>query len=285
MVAEVIINRSAKKLNKTFDYNIPKELEELITIGSKVIIPFGNSKKLEEGYVIAIKEKSEYKVKDIIKLENNLTDFQIRLAKWMSKKYFCNVSDCIKLMQTPGTAKRENKVQDKIINTIYLKKEAEEIEFEIETGKIKSDKHKKIIKFVKDNEGCTIPEIEMFTDCSRAIVNTLIKNNYLEIVEKKIERNPLIDKKIKKSQNLKLTLEQEEAYKKVLDSIEKKEFKEYLLYGVTGSRQNRSIFTTYTKSNRKRKNSDSISTRNIFNSTNARQVYLKIWKRSNSSIT
>ena len=35
MIAEVIINRSAKKLNRTFDYNIPKELEELVIIGRK----------------------------------------------------------------------------------------------------------------------------------------------------------------------------------------------------------------------------------------------------------
>lgn len=52
-------------------------------------------------------------------------------------------------------------------------------------GKIKSDKQKKIIHFVKDNEGVTILEIEMLTDCSRAIVNTLIKNGYLEMVEQK----------------------------------------------------------------------------------------------------
>ena len=30
MVAEVIINSKAKKLNRTFDYNIPKELENMI---------------------------------------------------------------------------------------------------------------------------------------------------------------------------------------------------------------------------------------------------------------
>ena len=35
MVAEVIINRGAKKLNRTFDYNIPKELEELILVSGK----------------------------------------------------------------------------------------------------------------------------------------------------------------------------------------------------------------------------------------------------------
>ena len=38
MVAEVIINRNAKKLNRTFDYNIPKDLEDLIVVGSKIIV-------------------------------------------------------------------------------------------------------------------------------------------------------------------------------------------------------------------------------------------------------
>ena len=41
MVAEVIINRTAKKLNRTFDYKIPKNLEDIIIVGSKVLVPFG----------------------------------------------------------------------------------------------------------------------------------------------------------------------------------------------------------------------------------------------------
>ena len=235
MIAEVIINRSAKKLNRTFDYNIPKEMQDFVIIGSKVIVPFGNSKKLEEAYVIGIKEHSNFEVKDIVKIEDSLTNFQIKLAKWMAKHYFCNVSDCIKLMLTPGTGRKENKVQDKTINSVYLKKDIEEIEFDIENRKLKSEKQIRILKFVKDNEGCTIPEIEMFTDTSRAIVNTLIKNEYLEIVEKVIERNPLENKKIEQTKNLELTEEQRQAFDKVKESIKNKENKEFLLYGVTGS--------------------------------------------------
>ena len=198
MVAEVIINSKAKQLNRTFDYNIPKEMENIILVGSKVLVPFGRFKKLEEAHVVKIKEKSEYEIKDIAKVENGLTNNQIELANWMAKRYFCNVSDCIRLMQTPGTnAKDINKrIQDKKINVVYLKKNFEEINFEIETKKLKSEKQIKILNFVKDNEGCTIPDIEMFTDCSRAIVNTLIKNGYLEIVEQKVERNPLETKKL-----------------------------------------------------------------------------------------
>ena len=237
MVAEVIINSKAKQLNRTFDYNIPKEMESIILVGSKVLVPFGRFKKLEEAHVVKIKEKSEYEIKDIAKVENGLTNNQIELANWMAKRYFCNVSDCIRLMQTPGTnAKDINKrIQDKKINVVYLKKDFEEINFEIETKKLKSEKQIKILNFVKDNEGCTIPDIEMFTDCSRAIVNTLIKNEYLEIVEQKVERNPLETKNIENTSNLKLTQEQQEAFDKVSASIDYNEYEEFLLYGVTGS--------------------------------------------------
>ena len=237
MVAEVIINRGAKKLNKTFDYNIPKELEELILVGSKVLVPFGNGEKLTEAFVVGLKETSAFEVKDIAKLEENLSNKQIDLAKWMAKRYFCNVSDCIKLMLTPGTRNKnkEKRIQDKTINCVYLKKEREEIEFEIETGKIKSEKQKRVVNFIKDNEGATVPEIEMFTDCARGIVNTLVKNGYLEIVEKKVERNPLLGRNCEKTDKLKLTEEQENAYKKVEDAINNKQYQQFLLYGVTGS--------------------------------------------------
>ena len=237
MVAEVIINRGAKKLNRTFDYNIPKELEELILVGSKVLVPFGNGGKLTEAFVVGIKETSTFEVKDIAKLEENLSNKQIALAKWMAKRYFCNVSDCIKLMLTPGTRNKnkEKRIQDKTINCVYLKKDREEIEFEIEIGKLKSEKQKKVLSFIKDNEGATVPEIEMFTDCARGIVNTLVKNGYLEIVEKKVERNPLLRRDCEKTDKLKLTEEQEIAYKSVEETIDKEEYKQFLLYGVTGS--------------------------------------------------
>ena len=237
MVAEVIINTTAKKLNRTFDYNIPKELEDMIFVGSKVLVPFGTFKTLEEAHVVGIKQNSEFKIKDIVKVETGLTDKQIKLANWMAKRYFCNVSECIKLMQTPGTRTKNisKRIQDKKINLVYLKKDTEEINFDIETGKIKSEKQKRILNFVKENEGYTIPEIEALTECSRAIVNTLIKNGYLEVAETKIDRNPLTNKQIENTQNLKLTEEQEVAFNKIARTIDNKEYEQFLLYGVTGS--------------------------------------------------
>ena len=61
MIAEVIIDSKAKKLNRKFDYRIPENLEDIIEVGSRVLVPFANFKTLEQGYVIKIKQTSPSK--------------------------------------------------------------------------------------------------------------------------------------------------------------------------------------------------------------------------------
>ena len=66
-----IINVSSyteyEKLDIAKRHLVPKELEELIMIGSTVLVPFGKSSSLEEGYVVGIKENTTYEVKDIVR--------------------------------------------------------------------------------------------------------------------------------------------------------------------------------------------------------------------------
>ncbi len=239
MVAEVIINSTVKNLNKTFDYNIPADIAGIIKVGDRINVPFGNSKKLEEGFVIGFKEKSEYKVKDIVSIQEgfNLKQEQIELAKWMARRYFCNLSDCIKMMLPPGTTSKivDNRVREKNLNFVYLKKESEEIDFLIETKKLKSEKQIRTLQFLQENDGVLISDLELFADVSRAIINTLEKNGYIEIVEKQVSRNPFINKNIKKDKELKLTNEQEVVYNSISNCIEQAIYKEFLIYGITGS--------------------------------------------------
>ena len=118
MVAEVIINSIAKELNRSFDYIIPENLISEIRIGSRVFVPFGRQKQ-EEGFVINIKETSEFANKEIIRVEDNLLNEEnINLAKLMARRYFCNISDCIKLMLPPGAGSKnfEGRVKDKTAN-------------------------------------------------------------------------------------------------------------------------------------------------------------------------
>lgn len=247
MIAEVIINSNVKNLNKTFDYEVPENLAGTICVGSRVFVPFGNKKLPEEGFVIGFKEESSYELKQIQSIEegNDLTKENIELAKLMARKYFCNIADCIKLMLPPGTVTKniENRVSEKVLNFVYLKKDIEEIEEDIENKSIKSEKQIRILNFLKENDGSLISDIEMFTDTSRAIVKTLEKNGYVEIIEKAVERNPFINKKdIVPTKKLQLTNQQKMAYDRVEKVIQNNEFEEFLLYGVTGSRENGSLF-------------------------------------------
>ena len=213
MIAEIIINTIAKELNKTYDYIIPDSILKQIKIGSRVFVPFGR-KKLEEGFVIGIKEQSEFANKEIIKVEDNiLTEENVKLAMLMSKRYFCNISDCIRLMLPPGNTTKniENRVREKTGNFVYLKKDIDEIEIEIEENIIKSEKQKRILRFLFENEGIHILDLQVITETSRSIINTLGKNGYIEIIEEKIERNPFLYKEIKRDKPLELTEEQQNA--------------------------------------------------------------------------
>ena len=200
MVAEVIINKAVKSLNKLFDYNIPADLEDEIEIGSRVVVPFGNGEKLEEAFIVNIKEKSDFKIKDIVQAIKgfSLSKQNIDLSLYMSRRYFANMSDCIKLMLPP-----------------------EKLNKKFESRKTKA-------------------------------------------------KDPFENKLVEKTTNLLLTEQQQNAYDKISRSVDSGEFKKFLLHGVTGSRKNRSVFATNTKSARKGKNSNRISARNFAYPANGR---------------
>ena len=239
MIAEIIMNSSVKNLDRTFDYNIPSEMEDKIHIGSRVLIKFGNIKELKEGFVVNIKEKSEFKVKDISKVEEKdfIDEPKVKLAEWMAKRYFCNVSECIKLMLPPGTGTNnlENRAKEKTVRFIRLKKDSNQIEFDISEKKIKSDKQIRALRMLSKIGEIPSKELENLAEISSAILKTLEKNGYIEFFDNTVERNPFIHKVINETKNLQLTDEQKKAYIAVEDAIDDMMNSEFLLFGITGS--------------------------------------------------
>ena len=239
MIAQVIINSNVKNLNKIFDYNVPEKLSGTICVGDRVLVAFGNKKELEEGFVIGFKEKSEYKLKDIAGIQDSgkLTEDNIELAKLMARRYFCNISDCIKLMLPPGKSTKviENRIKEKTSNFVYLKKDIIDIEEDLENGVIKSEKQKRVLNFLIQNDGIYTVDLQMYTDTTSVVLKSLEKKDYIEIVEKSVERNPFANKQIRKTSNLKLTEEQQIVFDNINEAIKNDKFKEALIYGVTGS--------------------------------------------------
>jgi len=89
LYAEVVILEF--NLNKTFHYAIPKNLQENIFYGTRVIIPFKNSEK--SGCVVGFMSKSKIKnCKNILQVldeESYLNEHIVRLTEWISKYYLC----------------------------------------------------------------------------------------------------------------------------------------------------------------------------------------------------
>jgi len=238
MVAEIILNSNAKELNRVFDYNIPETMAYKATIGSRVFVQFGNRKELEEGFIINIKDESEFKLKDIQRIvnENGISEEKVELAKLMARRYFCNVSECIKLMLPPGTTTKiiENRVKEKNENFVSIVNEIL-VENDIEENKFKSAKQLRILKFLLDNGETNLADLLLFTDTTRDAVKSLEKKKYVVIEQKQVERNPFLHKVEKKTSKLKFTDEQQYAYDEISFAMDKNKYGEYLIYGVTGS--------------------------------------------------
>lgn len=111
MYASVIIDISAKEIDKTFEYSVPEHLRSALKPGMSVVVPFGKTTKI--GYIASLTVVPEYdKHADIASIldETRLfDDIGSELAEWAAEKYICSISDCIRLMLPPGRSRRSTK--------------------------------------------------------------------------------------------------------------------------------------------------------------------------------
>ena len=97
MYADVIVDISHKAVDRTFSYRIPEELEETVSVGTPVMIPFGQGNRARKGYVISISDTTpweESKVKSILRVPEGSLPVEsrmIRLAGWMRERYGCTM--------------------------------------------------------------------------------------------------------------------------------------------------------------------------------------------------
>ncbi len=260
MYVKVILNTKTLDLNKTFDYKVPHHLKNKVVLGSRVFIPFGKGNSKRDAFVLDIMTKSEYATKEILEVLTGelLSESKIKLAKIMSKRYFCNLSSAIKLMLNPGYRKSSDNImkelEEKHIVFNYLTEEDLEEYLKIykeknnKTLRITSkqkevlDYARKYFKNLRNNEGNNgdiykILEKDLIenTGISISVINTMINNGIINRIyeSKKLEgykfKSHIADtKKV-------LNKEQKEAYNKIISSVKENKYEEYLLHGITGS--------------------------------------------------
>lgn len=241
MIAKVLVDTSIKSLNRIYDYLIPKELEAEIEVGKRVHINFGNGKGQEkEGIIVKLEDSPEdiFKLKAITSVldkESYIDENRLKLAKWISKVYFCNVYDALKLMLPPSSS---GELEQKTINgkqakIICLNQSSDVIESKIENGEIKSGRHIKLLKYLMENEYIFLDDAIKTLDISRGVIATVEKNGF--VVIDKIDIAIEDYTKIERTEKLVPTDEQKVVIDSLIDKLNRNEFNVSLLKGVTGS--------------------------------------------------
>ena len=107
MVVGVIVSKTARQVDRLFDYDVPMSLCGKIQIGSRVIVPFGAKNMLCEGYVFEIKENGGGgKLKQIQSVKDALPAFDEKgaeLIKWLCDKTLCSHIEAVSLLVATGT--------------------------------------------------------------------------------------------------------------------------------------------------------------------------------------
>lgn len=124
MYADIIVDISHEKLDKTFQYAVPKQLEQEISEGMRVKVPFGNRKIT--GYVVGLTDVAEYdiaKIKPVFSImkESAVIESQlIALAAWIRKNYGGTMNQALK---TVLPVKHKEKQKEKKQVRLFISQE------------------------------------------------------------------------------------------------------------------------------------------------------------------
>ncbi len=222
MTVNVLVELSNRNIDKTFTYNVPKDLEKDIKKGVRVKVPFGKQKL--EGFIIEIDNPLQDDLKDILEVVDKevvLTDELMQIGTFIKERTLCTLISAYQTM-LPKALKAQNKTQ---INKSYIKEYSLLISKE-EIDKLKlNDNQKNIINEILNGNNTRDNLIKV----SLSSLNTLINKNIIK--ETLIEKYRLDDGKTYNYPRFELNEEQ----KKAVNIVMNEKDQVYLLHGVTGS--------------------------------------------------
>ena len=232
--ANVIVDISHEKLDKTFQYLIPQELADEVRVGVLVDIPFG--KRSITGYVVELTDEAEFDVsrlKPIIGVKKGSVPIEsqlIALAGWMRKNYGGTMNQALK---TVIPIKHKTKaIERKILKLLIDKEEA------IHTLAKYEDKHftakAKLLRELMKAGELEQTLVTQKLNVPTSTIKALERDHILEIYITKEYRNP-VNHLESKGYHLTLNEKQQAVVDRITTDIEAGQNKTYLLKGVTGS--------------------------------------------------
>ena len=239
-IAKVAVSGLLYRLDRPYDYSIPKELSSSVKPGVRVIVPYSNSNRRTEGVVLALAETSAFDklkpITSVLDAEPVLYTEQLKLALWMRERFFCSVYDAVKTMLPSGLWYKDGKrrVSDKTIDMASLSLPAEEA-FELaEQKRRRAPQQAEILKALCSVGRASVAELREFTGASLQSVRALRDAGLITIEAEPVFRRPeLFAGEPEPMPDL--TEDQLKAYSGILAMLNEGKSAAALLFGVTGS--------------------------------------------------
>ena len=238
--ANIIVDISLEKLDRTFQYRVPEELQGILKEGMQVRIPFGNGGRTLTGYVLELTDTCEWdekKLKPIlglaekgIRLEGQL----IALAAWMRRTYGSTMNQALKTVLPV-----KKSVQEKISRKVWLavtKEEAEaalaEMERKHQTARARV--LKALLEQQSEQSGLDYAAAQKELGLTAATARKLMELGLIRIEADTIFRNPIRPSEVQ-AHPFALYPAQQAIVEDVAARATAGDLRPSLIHGVTGS--------------------------------------------------
>ena len=237
MYANVIVDISHEKLDKTFQYSIPDELLCDIRPGVCVDIPFGS--RTITGYVIEVTDEPEYdpaRTKPLIGIKENSVAVEaklIALAAWIRRNYGSTMNQALK---TVIPVKRQAKEQ--VSRSIALKIDKVRARAQLALCEAKNQKAKaRLFRALIDADDGASLEYSFVTgklSVSASTIRALEQSGFIEVITQNGYRNPVEHMSVDTYDKV-LNAAQQSVVDAIQGDIASGLRNTYLIKGVTGS--------------------------------------------------
>lgn len=234
--ADVIIDISHEKVDRAFQYGIPKGLEAEIYVGVCVRVPFGKGNVTRKGYVVGLSNTPEFdteRIKEIAGVVTGSISVQsqlIQLAWWMRETYGATMNQSLK---TVLPVKQKMKPKEK--KSIRCLLDSEELDIAIREAEKKNHKARlRLLNAFRETSVISSEMAESQLQITPSTLKPLIDKGQIEILTREIYRTPF--KELSHTGHAAiLNEEQKTAADRFIRDYEEGHRDTYLLHGITGS--------------------------------------------------
>ncbi|MDD5901579.1 MAG: primosomal protein N' [Lachnospiraceae bacterium] len=233
--ADVIVDISLEKLDKTYQYAIPDGLSDAAVVGAKVLVPFGGGNRKVEGYIMDTSDTPVFdpaRTKEIVSVVQGAVSLErrfITLAYWMKEHFGGTMNEALK---TVLPVKQE--VRRLLKRTLVLCAEKEQLEAYYATAvKRKYDARVRLLDALMDGKEHDYADVLQKLSVSPATIEAVCRDGMVALREETVFRNPV--RGAFSSEKPRLNEEQQNAVEAVWKNYMQGKRETYLLFGVTGS--------------------------------------------------